>query len=382
MVVTLERCRQEPIPPPSHTRLLVVGVLDIASQGGLEIYARSLVKYHAANPEGVASKWADIAIDHWRRRTERWLPLMTRPKLRWVARRFAERAGATELGRLMHGYDAVHFIGTGWDLLGFPLMQLARAKQIPITCWPAVHPKSWGDAPLDIDLYQRMDAVFVQSDYEADYLARLGVARDKLVRCGCAAPTDLTGDSEWFRTSNGLGDTPVVLFIGRKDRGKGYHALREAVGLLHHQGKAVKLVSIGRDREPPYPALPDSIDIDLGAADEQTKHDALAGCDVFVLPSEAESFGIVYVEAWSYGKPVVGGTALASRELIQRHEGGLVSDGSAADIAGQLSWLLDNPAKRCLFGESGRAAVLSDYSLEQVMATHHAVWSRLIEEAR
>ncbi|MEM9110827.1 MAG: glycosyltransferase family 4 protein, partial [Planctomycetota bacterium] len=180
--------------------------------------------------------------------------------------------------------------------------------------------------------------------------------------------------------SNGLGDTPTVLFIGRKDHGKGYHALREAVGLLHGQGKAIKLVSIGRDREPPYPVLPDSIDIDLGAADEQTKHDAFAGCDVFALPSEAESFGIVYVEAWSYGKPVIGGTAPASRELIQRHNGGLLSDGSAADIAVQLSRLIDNPAERRAFGESGRAAVLSDYSLEQVMATHHAVWKRLIEE--
>lgn len=103
------------------------------------------------------------------------------------------------------------------------------------------------------------------------------------------------------------------------------------------------------------------------------------GLDHF--PPSSASFGIVYVEAWAYGKPVVGGTAPASRELIQRHSGGLLSDGSAADIAVQLSRLIDNPAERRAFGESGRAAVLSDYSLERVMATHHAVWNWLMEEA-
>lgn len=361
-------------------RVLVIAPFDSSGHGGLERYVQDLKSVESAPPH-VEFKVADIAPDPWHRRVERWLPLMTRPKLRWIARRLAENAGAKELDRLTDGYDAVHFVGTGWDLLGFPLSKAAKAKQIPITCWPAVHPKSWGDAPLDIDLYQRMDAVFVQSDYEADHLAERGVARSKLVRCGCAAPTNLTGDGERFRLSNGLGDTPIVLFIGRKDRGKGYHALREAVGQIHEQGKPIKLVSIGRDCEPPYPGLPDSVDVDLGVADEQTKHNALAACDVFALPSEAESFGIVYVEAWSYGMPVVGGTAPASRELIQRHSGGLLSDGSAADIAVQLSRLIDNPAERRAFGESGRAAVLSDYSLEQVMATHHAVWNRLIHEA-
>ena len=65
---------------------------------------------------------------------------------------------------------------------------------------------------------------------------------------------------------------------------------------------------------------------DIGLASERTKADALAACDVFCLPSSHESFGIAYVEAWSYGKPVICGTAPACRELVDNGKSGLWAD--------------------------------------------------------
>lgn len=120
----------------------------------------------------------------------------------------------------------------------------------------------------------------------------------------------------------------IALFIGRKGRAMGYHALRSAKASLEANRDGLVFVSIGRALELHYPELDSRIDIDLGATDEATKQHPLAACDVLALPSEAESFGIVYVEAWVYCKPVICGTAPASRELVSRHGGGVVSDGT------------------------------------------------------
>jgi len=360
---------------PSPISVTLIPPFNPAGPGGLEGYTRRLAAALAGDGSGGQIALPDC--DLWNARTVRLLPLMTRPNLRWMARRYAEWAGRRECDALLQEADVVHFVGTGWHLLGFPLAKAAKRRGIPITCWPAVHPGSWGDAPLDIDLYKRVDAVFVQSNYERDHLKRLGVPHKKLVRCGCAAPEETPGNGKHFRKLHRLGDKPVVLFVGRRDRGKGYHALREAIGHIHASGQPIIFVSIGKASETEYPSLPPEIDLDLGAANDATKHDALDACDVFALPSAAESFGIVYVEAWAYGKPVLCGTAPASRELVLRHGGGLVSNGEPGDIADKLAALLNDPSRRQQLGMAGEQAVRKNYTMENVVHTHFDTWARL-----
>lgn len=365
-------------------RVLLASNCVSGEYGGLERCVRTIVEcgseryFHAENCDYFSASEVSVG--------KRWEPsswllsCMTRRRLRWAPRLVAERKWVAEARRKLSAFDAVHYVGTGWDLLGFSLQRAAAESGKPITCWPAVHPGSWGDAPLDIDLYQRMDAVFVQSDYEREHLVRLGVPRDKLVRCGCATPQATPGDGSRFRRTYDLGDRPVVLFVGRKDHGKGYHELRKAISQLSAESPEIVLVSIGRDLSAPYPELAPPNELDLGVADEQAKHDALAACDVFALPSRAESFGIVYVEAWAYAKPVLCGTAPASRELVSRHGGGLLTDGSASDVAVKLKQLLSDAELRQELGKAGREAALSEYSESKMVDTHRKVWRQLIEE--
>ena len=288
----------------------IFSLLDPGKQGGLEVYMRRLAEGISAPDRQVFWNNPRTILERpWGKRVRRLLPLMTRKRLRIVARWISERQGANWAKEVVQMLDVVHFVGTGWDLAGFPLFQAAKRAGVVMTCWPAVHPGSWGDATLDIDFYKLVDAVFVQSDFEAKHLMTFGVSSEKLVRCGCAPSAAPTGMGLRFRERYNLQGKKIVLFIGRKSYGKGYHALRTAMADLVERDTSIVLVSIGRDLEAPYPLLPATNDIDLGAVDEATKQDALAACDVFVLPSEAESFGIVYIEAWAYGKPVVCGTA-------------------------------------------------------------------------
>jgi glycosyltransferase involved in cell wall biosynthesis len=90
---------------------------------------------------------------------------------------------------------------------------------------------------------------------------------------------------------------------------------------------------------------------------EEEKQDALAACDVLCVPSEGESFGMVYYEAWAYKKPVVALDLPVLRETIGQHGGGLLCKPEPSDIAESLIRLLGNSELQNKMGSSGYAAV-------------------------
>ncbi len=276
--------------------------------------------------------------------------------------------------------DVVHYVGNGWELLGFAALAEARRHGAAFTVWPAVHPGAWGDSGLDVALYNQADRVFTQSEHERQHLARKGVARERMALCGLAPATQGTGNGTRFRTRHALGQHPLVLFVGRKDRGKGCHALWEAMPRILDAVPDARLVTIGPDREPPYPHVPEGALLDLGCADEAEKEDALAACDVLCVPSAHEAFGIVYVEAWEYGKPVVGGPAPAVRALITEGENGFCVPQEPQAIADILVRLLQDPALCARLGANGRALQQARYTWDAVIAMHKAIFEDVIRQ--
>lgn len=269
--------------------------------------------------------------------------------------------------------QAIHCTGTGSEGFGFALAAFARSVGARFTVWPAVHPGSWGDDAIDLRLYKSADKVFCQSQFEAGYLVSKGLDHQKTILCGLPPMCRTDGSGEALRQKMAINDRPVVLFLGRRDAGKGYPALLRAWPLvLKEVPDAVLLLAGtgGSEDEALLRRLPSSSVCDLGRPDEKQKADAYAACDVFCLPSEHESFGIVYIEAWSYGKPVICGTAPASRELVQDGVTGLHADHSETTLAAALLRLLKNPEEARLIGGAGRALQQSSFSTEAMCATH------------
>ncbi len=246
------------------------------------------------------------------------------------------------LSKLVGKVDWIHFVGTGHDYIGFALLLLARKRGVRFTVWPAVHPRGWGDDVLDVRLYKKADAVMCQTFFERRHLTELGVPENSLRVCGLPPMCLGDGNEDAIRRELELGTCPCVLFLGRRDEGKGYFSLLAAWPIVLQEFPEACLL-LGGPGNPPsetLAGLPHDSYRNLGLASERTKADALAACNLFCLPSSHESFGIAYVEAWSYQKPVICGTAPACRELIEDGKSGLWADQNPANLAAKIKRLL------------------------------------------
>lgn len=305
--------------------------------------------------------------------------LASRPLLHSLLERIIWISCLPKLRRLATNslYNAVHFTGTGWDFFGFALAAYAKSIGAKFTIWPAVHPDSWGDDVIDLRLYNKADAVFCQSDYEAAHLVNLGLNPYKVVRCGLPPMCRKDGDRESFREKLNIGNRPAALFLGRRDVGKGYPALLKAWPIVLNQlPDAVLLLAglKGGEFEFLKEAVSPASIRDLGVPDEKGKADAYAACDVFCLPSAHESFGIVYVEAWSYGKPVICGIAPASRELVENGVTGLWASQQEEELANCIVKLLANKDLAETMGNNGKRAQELKFTPETMLQQHLQTW--------
>jgi len=194
-------------------------------------------------------------------------------------------------------------------MIGFAACSTARSLGIPFTVQPTIHPGQWGDGQLDFLLYRRAQALLVHTQYEAAYFAAKGIKFPRYVVGNGVSDTN-SGSAEAFRSKHGISG-PIILFLGRKDPDKGYPLLREAFNDLRGSYPNLSLVCAGPGKS--LPAIPGVIE--LGYISEQEKRDALAACTLFCVPSEAESFGLVYVEAALCSKPIVALNIPVLREL-------------------------------------------------------------------
>lgn len=360
------------------------------STGGLAAYQRGLaielgqsmeVAFLAAEPGGPEPRSLDSLpvpsqILNCRIARPAWMSMASRPALHpllkpWIAAAFRKAAKSAAWIGFPDGCtpDVIHYVGTGWDFAGFGFMELARRAGAQFTVWPAVHPGQWGDDVIDIGLYRLADAVFCQSPGEKNHLVERGLPPEKAVPCGLPPMCRPDGDGREFRAQWNLGDRPVVLFIGRRDEGKGYPALLKAWELVLAKNPGALLVLAGPGGAGSV-QLPAPSFVDLGVPDELTKASALEACDVFCLPSAHESFGIVFAEAWSYGKPVICGPAPASREWIQNGVTGLHADQNPGSIAAAINQLLADNDLRLRMGSAGREFQMSRLTWDIVGATH------------
>ena len=99
---------------------------------------------------------------------------------------------------------------------------------------------------------------------------------------------------------------------------------------------------------------------------EEDKWDLYDAGDIFSMVSKTDSFGIVYLESWVYGKPVLGCNNVAIREVIKdSKEGYLLDFDDIEGIGEKIEYLLKNDSLREEMGDMGKKKVLERYNWEK-----------------
>ena len=185
---------------------------------------------------------------------------------------------------------------------------------------------------------------------------------------------------------------PVIMGSGALKPRKGYHTVLEALPRVRERYPDVHYYLVGDDQDRKYVAgLRETIQrLDLarnatitGRIDEAYLDALYRRADAFVLPSENsgaafEGFGLAYIEANAYGKPVIGTLDCGAEDAIDDGENGLlVPQRDPAALSAAILRLLDDPAAAQAMGERGRARSSSrDWS--HVVDEYLALYARAV----
>jgi glycosyltransferase involved in cell wall biosynthesis len=179
--------------------------------------------------------------------------------------------------------------------------------------------------------------------------------------------------------------SPVVLYIGRLEYQKGPDLLLEAVPWILKSRSDVKFVFAGRGtasralkRMVRKLGISDAVEF-LGWIPYMRYVDLLNTCDVVCIPSRNEPFGIVLLEAWATGRPVVVTDVGGLGENVENFVNGIKVHPHPKSIAQGINYLLDHPRVRRRIAREGRKSV-REYNWESVTKKLLKVYNDVLEE--
>lgn len=282
--------------------------------------------------------------------------------------------------------------------LAFPLLHMyyalagARRAGIPIVFLGAIHTAdTWGyDRKMIFRAIQQANAYIALTSFERDYLIGRGIRPDKITVVGGGVDADafINADGEGMRRQYGWGDAPLVVTMGKQTGRKRFDILLEAMSQVWATRPDVHLLIAGArgsyssQLDHLIGALPPGHQARVRVISDFTEEEKpalLAACDLFVLPSGHESFGIAFAEAWACSKPVIGVRVGAIPSVIDEGRDGLLVAYQDADALAQaILELLADPQRRARMGQAGHSKVLENYTWAIMTDRVRAVYAEAI----
>lgn len=320
----------------------------------------------------------------WRMHGRRWLlkPLSLIPQRTWQALTLPCNPVSFAMRRAVESCDdSLDVVHAGAFPYAWPIVcarRLARRIDAPFFLTPFLH---LGDPSNPHDqvrqaytarpfrsLLQSADGIFVQTERELQAVKQLGVALDRIHLQGLGVdPTECTGGHRHrARSAWGNADNDIVIgHLANNSAEKGTIDLVLAAQRLWKQGQRFHLVLAGPEMPNfrRFIAGANSPNLTrLGLLNDSEKRDFFAGIDVFALPSRSDSFGLVLLEAWANGVPVVVYRAGGPAELVRHGVDGLQAPcGDIEGLADQLDRLIVDSDLRSQCGARGRERINREF---------------------
>jgi len=275
--------------------------------------------------------------------------------------------------------DIVHLHSLPYfhNIVGYFIAKIL-GKKIVIT--PHFHPEHpQHERNIFFWVLNKTDAIITMTKYEKEYLVKKGIRPEKIYVTGnfaigtnCQKQEEPDGFIINLVKRYGINkEAKKIIFIGRKELYKGIGILIEAAkSIADEEGMDLFLFLVGPDTTEFVTKYPDLNNmgrlkvINFGLVSEEEKSELLKLSDLLVLPSEFEAFGIVFLEAWQYKKPVIGSNRGGVPEVIEN--AGLCTEyGDIKDLKGKIKTILFDKELALKLGEAGKEK-LKEYSLEKI----------------
>ncbi len=246
---------------------------------------------------------------------------------------------------------------------------------------------------------QKADRVLAISQFTAGLLKEAGVVPDRIeiVYPGCDVdyfrplPTRMDLGQELLGSRYG---NRIILTVGNLVERKGHDMIIRALPRVCQKVPNTTYLIVG---DGPYRAELEKLAISMGVRDRvvfagkipnQDLAPIYALSDVFVMPSrdqsernDVEGFGVVFLEASSCGKAVIGGRSGGIPEAVADGVTGLLVDPlDPEDIANAITRLLADSDLSARLGQQGRLRVVRDFTWARVGAQVEGILESILRE--
>lgn len=261
-----------------------------------------------------------------------------------------------------------------YNFSDYPLWRFKTKNPKPFVLYGAIHLHK--ELPSDSPLIKRAkncDCYIANTEFERQELIKYGVDQHRIMTIGTGIDVEnfQLDDNELnnFKQQHGIREDDILIgYIGRLVKGKGVGILLDSFRKLYDGNKNVKLLLAGGTTT--YVAeirqviqaeqLPVIL---MENFDERFKPILYNSLDVFVLASQSESFGVVFLEAWACRKPVIGARMGAVSSLLNEGTDSLLfTPGDVEDLTHQLRKLIGDKNLCTRFGENGYKKVIKNYT--------------------
>ena len=173
-------------------------------------------------------------------------------------------------------------------------------------------------------------------------------------------------------------DAFVILVVGRIDAQKNQLLAARLLGELRNDRPRTHLVLVGPVTNADYDwslsqeisalGLEGSVTLIRGLETSDPElANAYHAADLFLLPSVHEPFGIVILEAWAAGLPVVASNVGGVPSFVSDGENGcLFPSGDLGALLGAMRGLIANRDLRCKIAEAGRKKAAEEFGWDRI----------------
>lgn len=247
-------------------------------------------------------------------------------------------------------------------------------------------------------ILMRADAFVSISGPTADEYAAHGVIAEKIYEI----PNGL--DTEVFRpvdaeTRNSLriklglpANDKLATYSGKLNQGKGVRYLIKAWKTIAESRRDTHLVLVGSgdgqslSREDEIRAMVKEMGLESRVTFTgyvENVHEYLQTSDIFVFPSENESFGLAFVEAMSCRLPIIACRVGGIPEIVQHGENGILIEPRDPDaLAREINRILDHPDMARSLADNAYRTARERYSIDAVAARYFELFCSLSAQKR